>query len=93
MECSADADTLLQLMAGWIREGERKLVLSGNVHAFNLAHELDWLRQLFVQAGAVRMDGAGIRWAAWLLGLEPPPPLCHRAGIAWGHITGISTKR
>ena len=72
MESSADADTLLQRMASWIREGERKLVLSSNVHAFNLAYELDWLRQLFEQAGAVRMDGAGIRWAAWLLGLKPP---------------------
>jgi len=67
-----DADTLLQRMAGWIREGERKLVLSGNIQAFNLAYELDWLRQLFEEAGAVRMDGAGIRGAAWSLGREPP---------------------
>ena len=67
-----DADTLLQRIAGWIREGERKLVLSGNIQAFNLAYELDWLRQLFEEAGAVRMDGAGIRGAAWLLGHEPP---------------------
>ena len=67
-----DAGMLLEQMAGWIRERERKLVLSGNVHAFNLAYELDWLRQLFEEAGAVRMDGAGIRGAAWLLGHEPP---------------------
>jgi N-acetylglucosaminyldiphosphoundecaprenol N-acetyl-beta-D-mannosaminyltransferase len=68
-----DADTLLERMAGWIRAGSRKLVLSGNIHAFNLAYELDWLRQLFEQAGAVRMDGAGLRLAAWLLGCHPPP--------------------
>jgi N-acetylglucosaminyldiphosphoundecaprenol N-acetyl-beta-D-mannosaminyltransferase len=67
-----DAGTLLEQMAGWIRAGERQIVLSGNVHAYNLAYELDWLRQLFEQAGAIRLDGAGVRLAAWLLGHRPP---------------------
>ena len=61
---------------------ERRLVLSGNVHSFNLAYENPWLRDFFRSADAVRLDGAGVRIAARLLGHAAPPRMTW-ADFAW----------
>jgi N-acetylglucosaminyldiphosphoundecaprenol N-acetyl-beta-D-mannosaminyltransferase len=54
-------------------ECDRKgLVLSGNVCSFNLACRHEWLRAFFNQADIVRLDGAGLRVAAWILGRRTP---------------------
>ena len=64
------------------QQGERRLVLSGNVHSFNLAYENPWLRDFFRSADAVRLDGAGVRLAAKLLGYDAPPRMTW-ADFAW----------
>jgi len=48
------------------------IVLSGNVHAYNLAYEHPWLCALFKQADVVRLDGVGVRIGARLLGYDTP---------------------
>lgn len=68
-----DKQTLLQVLAARITAGQKTLVLSGNVHAFNLAYEQPWLRGLFNRADLVRIDGAGMRLGARLLGQALPP--------------------
>lgn len=64
------------------RSNERRLILSGNVHSFNLAYENPWLRALFQQADAVRLDGAGVRLGAKVLGYDAPPRMTW-ADFAW----------
>lgn len=64
---------LLSLIHTAIREQRSATILSGNVYAYNLAYEHPWLRQYFNQVDAVRLDGVGVRLAAYLLGHRSPP--------------------
>jgi len=77
-----DSEQLLQIVHQAIQQQEKALILSGNVQAFNLAHQHPWLRDFFNRATVVRIDGAGVRLGARLLGHVTP----HRmtwADFAW----------
>jgi len=58
------------------------IVLSGNVYSFNLAYEQAWLRDFFNQADIVRLDGAGVRLGAWILGYQTSSRMTW-ADFAW----------
>ena len=73
---------LLTELASRIRQRRKTLVLSGNVHSFNLAYENPWLRDFFNQADIVRLDGAGLRLGAKILGVDTPPRMTW-ADFAW----------
>jgi N-acetylglucosaminyldiphosphoundecaprenol N-acetyl-beta-D-mannosaminyltransferase len=77
-----DKSELLGSIENWIRDGERAIVLSGNVHAFNLAYGHPWLRQFMNRADVVRLDGAGLRLGARILGASTPPRMTW-ADFAW----------
>ena len=67
----------------WSCDGDHRLtILSGNVHSFNLAYENPWLRDFFNRADIVRLDGAGVRLGAKLLGIDTPPRMTW-ADFAW----------
>lgn len=63
---------LLELLRYAIVEHKQITVLSGNIYSFNLAYENEWLRNYFNQADIVRLDGAGLRLGAGLLGYTTP---------------------
>lgn len=65
--------SLLNLISDRIESRCKTLVLSGNINAFNLAYEQPWLHNLFNRADIIRVDGAGIRLGARLLGYSLPP--------------------
>jgi N-acetylglucosaminyldiphosphoundecaprenol N-acetyl-beta-D-mannosaminyltransferase len=77
-----ERSTLLQIVAEFVNRQQKSLVLSGNVHAFNLAYENDWLRDFFNRADIVRLDGAGLRLGAKILGVDTPPRMTW-ADFAW----------
>jgi len=58
-----------------IGSGRPGVVLSGNVHGLNLAYKLAWLKEFYQRADIVRVDGAGIVWAAGILGSKIPSRL------------------
>jgi len=64
---------LLKAVADSVHRGGKVLVLSGNIHSFNIAYENPAVRQLFVRADYVRIDGEGLRLGARLLGQKLPP--------------------
>ncbi len=70
----ADKEELLR----WVSEillredGKTRLVSSGNVHSFNMAHKLPWYQQYLNDSDIVRLDGAGISLAARMYGHTPP---------------------
>jgi N-acetylglucosaminyldiphosphoundecaprenol N-acetyl-beta-D-mannosaminyltransferase len=66
-------EQFLQKLAERIGREEKTVVLSANVHAFNLAYEQSWLRDFFNQADLIRLDGDGVRLGARLLGKALPP--------------------
>lgn len=74
-----------QLLAGisyFAGNKQKSLILSGNVYSFNLAYEKPWLNDLFKRATIVRLDGAGLRQGARLLGYDTPPRMTW-ADFAW----------
>lgn len=68
-----DKAGLLTTIAEAVVAQRRLTVLSGNIYAYNLAYEKPWLRAFFNQADIVRLDGAGVRLGARLLGYVTPP--------------------
>jgi N-acetylglucosaminyldiphosphoundecaprenol N-acetyl-beta-D-mannosaminyltransferase len=68
-------EKFLQALAEQIGRNEKTIVLSGNVYAFNLAYEQPWLHDFFNRADLIRLDGAGVRLGARLLGQTLPPRL------------------
>lgn len=70
---SPDKTTLLQTLSTQIQRKQKSLILSGNIHAFNLAYEQPWLKAMFNRADWVRVDGNGLRLGARLLGYTLPP--------------------
>ena len=83
---------LLRLLANRISQTQKTLVLSGNIHAFNLAYEQPWLKGFFNRADAIRIDGAGLRLGARLLGQTLPPRMTWADFmwelVAWAEPTG-----
>jgi N-acetylglucosaminyldiphosphoundecaprenol N-acetyl-beta-D-mannosaminyltransferase len=67
-----EKEQFLQTLAKRLNRNEKTIVLSGNVHAFNLAYEQPWLHDFFNQADLIRLDGAGVRLGARLLGQALP---------------------
>ncbi len=68
-----DKEQLLCLLESRLRQRQKTLVLSGNVHAMNLAYEQSWLHDFFNSADLIRIDGVGLRLGARLLGYWLPP--------------------
>ena len=64
---------LLSFIGNSIKTHQKNTVLSGNIHSFNLAHKHKWLRDYINSADIVRLDGAGLRVAAFILGRKTPP--------------------
>lgn len=77
-----DCAELLQFIHNAIMNKQCVTILSGNIHAYNLAYENPWLRDYFNQADAIRLDGAGISLGVRMLGLNPPPRMTW-ADFAW----------
>lgn len=77
-----DREALLTAVYQTIEECQKKLILSGNIHSFNLAYENDWLHHFFNRADIVRLDGAGVRLGAKILGHNTPPRMTW-ADFAW----------
>ena len=73
---------LLESIQGIIVSDKKGFVLSGNVHSFNLAYRQDWLQNFYTQAHIVRLDGAGVRLGAWILGHQTPSRMTW-ADFAW----------
>jgi N-acetylglucosaminyldiphosphoundecaprenol N-acetyl-beta-D-mannosaminyltransferase len=67
-----DKEAFLVALEERLTRREKTLILSGNVHAFNLAYNQAWLRELFNRADFIRIDGAGLRLGARLLGYQLP---------------------
>lgn len=61
---------------------QKSLILSGNVHGFNLVYEQGWLRDFFNRASLIRIDGSGLRLGGQLLGYKLPPRMTW-ADFAW----------
>jgi N-acetylglucosaminyldiphosphoundecaprenol N-acetyl-beta-D-mannosaminyltransferase len=77
-----ERSALLQVVAEFGNRQQKSLILSGNVHSFNLAYENPWLRDFFNHADIVRLDGAGLRLGAKILGMDTPPRMTW-ADFAW----------
>ena len=75
------SDDLLQLIANSVGR-LKSVILSGNVHAFNLAFRSPWLCGWLNQATAVRIDGVGVRLGLGVLGYSSPPRATW-ADFAW----------
>ena len=75
-------DELLEAVRGFVVGKRKALVLSGNAHSFNLAYENRWLRDFFDKADIVRLDGAGLRLGAWMMGYRTAPRMTW-ADFAW----------
>lgn len=77
-----DQTVLLRFIGRAVERDEKRLILSGNIYSFNLAYEHSWLRDCLNRADVVRLDGAGVRWGARLLGYKTPPRMTW-ADFAW----------
>ena len=73
---------LLQVIERIVRIAHKGTVVSGNVYSFNLAYQHKWLRDFFNQADIVRLDGAGVRLGAKILGHTTPQRMTW-ADFAW----------
>ncbi|MBD3316126.1 MAG: WecB/TagA/CpsF family glycosyltransferase [Chitinivibrionales bacterium] len=69
----ATMDELHREISRLVETGGPAFVLSGNVHGINTAKANPWLQEFYNRANAVRVDGAGVVWAARLLGHKIPP--------------------
>ena len=68
-----DQSKLFKIVQTAIINQTRCLITSGNVHAYNLAYQQAWLRSFINRAYVVRLDGAGVRLGAKILGFNTPP--------------------
>lgn len=75
-------EELLHTLGEIVASGNKGIILSGNVHSFNLAYQYKWLRDFFNQADIVRLDGAGLAVGAKILGFKTPKRLTW-ADFAW----------
>jgi len=65
---SASVEELNNYILNVCNEHSKALILSGNIHSFNLASKNKWLKEYLNSADIVRCDGAGIVWGAKILG-------------------------
>ena len=63
---------LEKLIGNAIESGERHIVLNVNIHCMNLAQRNPWLKELLNSVRLVFCDGAGVMWAARILGHRIP---------------------
>lgn len=56
-----------------LSEGRRGLVLHVNAHCINLARTRPELRTALLSAQVLHCDGSGVRLAARIIGVQPPP--------------------
>ena len=77
-----DSKQLLSHIKQISNDNNKGYILSGNVHSFNLTYQHKWLCDFFNQADVVRLDGAGIRLGAKILGYNTPPRMTW-ADFAW----------
>jgi len=73
---------LLQAVEDFVKQRCKAVVLSGNVHSFNMAYSHPWYKTYLNRADMVRLDGAGLRLGARLLGHATPPRMTW-ADFAW----------
>jgi len=73
---------LLKLIKARIKEHKRLIIASGNVQSFNLAYKNPRLQKFMNLADVVRLDGAGLRLGARILGIDTPPRMTW-ADLAW----------
>jgi len=86
-----DLQQLLEAIKAAVEADRRAIILSGNVHAFNLAYEQPWLKDYFNRADIVRVDGAGVQLGARLLGHNLPDRMTW-ADFAWS-LAGFCAER
>lgn len=77
-----DQKDLLKAIVKSANSDKNIKILSGNIYSFNLAYENKWLRDFFNRAEIVRIDGAGVRLGAKILGHNSPPRMTW-ADFAW----------
>jgi N-acetylglucosaminyldiphosphoundecaprenol N-acetyl-beta-D-mannosaminyltransferase len=65
-------EQLLVTTEKMITSRHKGIILSGNILAYNLAYEQETLRDFFNRADVVRLDGAGVRLGARILGYDTP---------------------
>jgi N-acetylglucosaminyldiphosphoundecaprenol N-acetyl-beta-D-mannosaminyltransferase len=76
------SDALLPLIAEASTRRLKSLIVSGNVHAFNLAYTSPWLCWFLNRADAIRIDGVGVRLGLRILG-HSTPARATWADFAW----------
>jgi len=86
-----DQNQLFEFVQYTINQDEKVLITSGNVHAFNLAYRTPWLQAFMNEADIVRIDGAGVRLGAKLLGHDTPPRMTW-ADFGWDLATYCETN-
>jgi N-acetylglucosaminyldiphosphoundecaprenol N-acetyl-beta-D-mannosaminyltransferase len=86
-----DEKELLDIVSQTIDDRRKIMVLSGNIHSFNLCYKTPWLRDFFNGSDIVRIDGAGIRLGAAILGYATPPRMTW-ADFGW-NLAEVAAKK
>ena len=74
---------LLREIRRIVERNGKGMVLSGNVHSFNIAFRTRWYRAFMNRADIVRLDGTGLILAAKLLGYRNVPRRITWADFGW----------
>ncbi len=74
---------LLRAIRRIVEAEDKAIVLSGNVHSFNIAYRTPWFQDFFNRADIVRLDGFGLAIAAKILGHRNIPRRITWADFAW----------
>jgi N-acetylglucosaminyldiphosphoundecaprenol N-acetyl-beta-D-mannosaminyltransferase len=77
-----DKGQLLSAVDLFIRENQKAIIASGNVHSINLAQHLQWYKDFLNSADIVHVDGAGLNFGARILG-ETLPERITWADFGW----------
>lgn len=87
-------DSLHRYIGECIAGGHRARIFNVNVHAMNLAHQLDDFRRQLLAAETIFCDGEGVRLAARILGQNLPPRITYADWLwelaEWGAGKGAS---
>jgi N-acetylglucosaminyldiphosphoundecaprenol N-acetyl-beta-D-mannosaminyltransferase len=67
-----DQAEIFKIIHETIKKKRKILITSGNIHAYNYAYRFQWFQEFFNSADIVRLDGAGVRLGAKILGYETP---------------------
>lgn len=88
----ATIDELHQGIDDLLKQPKQSFLISGNIHGLNQAYKYSWLKDFYNKADIVRVDGAGIVWAARILGRAIPPRLTW-ADWGWPLAKHLSQKQ